>query len=139
MNIIKYVRNVVLFYLAIILVNAAIVFAQGGGAVLVPTSPDFNWLFLIPIGLGNVVHWFVKWSANRVTTPSFWSYILDNGGATFAGVMVGWGAVWAQFLSNPVAFASFNLGSFMAVLMTVWAGDTLNSNFSKRTAPPSIT
>ena len=107
-----------------------------GGAVLVPTNLEFNLLFLIPLVLGWVPHWLTKYLANKTTTPSVGQYLIRNFGSTIAGFMATFGAVTIQFQSNPAAFAAFNVGSFMMVLMTAWAADTVNSNFSSRSAPP---
>jgi len=135
MNIIKTIRNAVLIFLGIITVNVVVAFAQDGEIPPIPIGVTFSGLFLIPLLLGNFAHWLVKWGANRQTTPAFFTYLLDNLPATIAGIFIGWGAVGTQFATNPAAFADFNTGSFMMVLMTVWAADTINSNFSK-TAPP---
>jgi len=138
MNTYKMIRNAFLFYLGIIVMNTAFLFAQGdGGIPPLPSAVEFNPLFIIPIFSGLLMHWLVKWAADRKNAPSLKSYFLDNIKATFAGLLLGWGAVATQFSTNPAGFASFNPGSFMGVLTTVWALDTVNSNFSKSPAPPN--
>ena len=141
-RILFHLRRTLAFWLVLAAVMLVFNLAFGqpeGGAVIVPVNPDFNLLFLIPMLLGWLPHYITKYLANKATTPSLGGYLLQNFGATISGLMATFGAVTLQFQTNPLAFLTFNVGSFFAVLMTAWAADTVNSNFSSRPAPISKT
>lgn len=141
-RILFHLRRTLAFWLVLAAVMLVFNLAFGqpeGGAILVPANPDFNLLFLVPAFLGWLPHWLIKYSANRTTTPSLKDYLWNNLGATITGVIGAVTLVTGMFALNPVAFASFNGGSFLMVLTAAWAADTVNSNFSGKNKPAGTT